>query len=116
MLDCYEDNYRIILELLPSYHRPGEALKVFRDIETCLNSSHPYILQLDLSEISEKNIDLIREAMAAVATCQPKRFDHLNIIVHQASIQVSYQHLKEGLSDVHHLLRICGSFRNSLNP
>ena len=96
MIDFYEDNYRSILELLPSYHRPGEALEVFRIIETCLNSSHPYILQLDLFEISEKNIDLIREAMEAAATCQPKSFDNLNIIVHQTSIQVSHQHLKKG--------------------
>jgi hypothetical protein len=116
MLDFYEDHYRTILELLPSYHRPGEALEVFREIETCLNSSHPYILQLDLFEISEKNINLIREAMEAVATHRSKSFDHLNIIVNQTSIQVSHQHLKEGYPPFTIFLQNLWQFPEFLKP
>ena len=40
MLDCYEDR---VVELLPSYQRPGEALEAFREIDTCfgLNYTSP---------------------------------------------------------------------------
>ena len=75
-LDFYEDNNRNILQLLPSYHRPGEALAVFTEIETCFNSSlHTRTLSLNLFGISKENIGLLREAMEAVATCkQPRSF------------------------------------------
>ena len=77
ILDFYEDNNRIILQLLPSHHRPGEALAVFTEIEACFNSflQNTYTLSLNLFGISKENIGLLREAMEAVATCkQPRSF------------------------------------------
>ena len=99
MLDFYEVHNRTIVELLPSYHRPGEALEVFTEIETCLHNSlqdkDMYILSLNLFGISNENIDLLREVMEAVATCRrPSSFRGLNIIVHQTSIRVCSQYLK----------------------
>lgn len=96
MLDFYNDYRSIILELVPSYHLPGEALEAFREIEPYLNSSNRYTLQLDLFAISENNIHLFREVMEAAGTFRLDGFEHLNIIVRprQVSIQVSHQRLK----------------------
>ena len=101
MLDLYEGK---VVEYLPSYHRPGEALEVFKEINTCFglnyvtSPNYTFILRLDLFGISNKNIDLFSEVMEAVATCLSKKLKVLNIIVHQTSLQVSYQHLKRYLA------------------
>ena len=102
MLDFYGAAHTI-LELLPFYHRPGEALQVFSEIEKCFDSlnKYTYTLKLNLFGISEKNINLFREVIEAVAIHSPKSFHELNIVVHQTSIQVRLQY---EMSDVHHPL------------
>ena len=93
MLDFSNDYRSIILELVPSYHLPGEALEAFGEIEPYLNSSNRYTLQLDLFAISENNIHLFREVMEAAGTFRLDGFEHLNIIVRPRQV-VSHQRLK----------------------
>ena len=58
MLDFDANPPHTTLELLPSYHQPGEAPEVSREIETCFNSRNHYMysLKLDLFGISEKTL------------------------------------------------------------
>ena len=89
MLDLYKGK---VIKCLSSYHRPGEAVEVFREINTCFglnyvtSPNYSFIFRLDLFELSEKNIDLFREVMEAVATCSSTKLKVRNIIVHQIPI------------------------------
>ena len=86
-----------MVDIWPSFHRPGEALQLCREIVLSLSKSpmHCYVQRMILSfcllGISEENIDLLSEAMDAAAACL-KNYDthceYMRIIVYGTEVQV----------------------------
>jgi hypothetical protein len=85
------------ISMLPSFHRPGDALRVCRETAASLNKwrngfpSHGYELSLSLIGISEENISLLGEVIGAMAACMDYLTGMTNIVLHDKYIQVSRQ-------------------------
>jgi hypothetical protein len=84
-----------LIYMLPSFHRPGEALQACREIAASLNkwrkSFHGYELSLSLIGISEENICLLGEVIGAMAACKDYYTGGMNVVLHDGYIQVSCQ-------------------------
>ena len=84
--------------MFPSFHHPGEALRVCREVATSLTNWHGlfgrdrYQLSVDLGT-SEENISFLGELVEAMATCLQGHRSWVNayfsVIVHEKYIQVS---------------------------
>lgn len=86
-----------MVDIWPSFHRPGEALQVCREIAMSLSISptHRYLEHMIpsfcLLGISEENIYLLSEAMEAAAACVKNYGTHceyMRIIVYGTKLQV----------------------------
>ena len=90
--DCLADGD--LIYMLPSFHRPGEALQACQEIAASLNkwrkSFHRSELSLSLIGISEENISLFGEVIRAVVACKDYYTGGMNIVLHDGYIQVSY--------------------------
>ena len=84
-----------LIYMLPSFHRPEEALKACREITASLNkwrnSFHRHELSLSLIGISEENISLLGEVIGAMAACKDCHTSGMNVVLHDGYIQVSCQ-------------------------
>ena len=82
-----------LIYMLPSFHRPGEALQACREIAASLNewrkSFHGYELSLSLIGISEEDIGLLGEVIGAMAACSDYYTGGMNVVLHDRYIQVS---------------------------
>ena len=83
--------------MLPSFHRPGEALQVCRETAASLSKwrngfpSDGYGPSFSLIGISEENISLLGEVIGAMAACRDYHTSKMNIVLHDKYIQVSRQ-------------------------
>ena len=88
-----------LIYMLPSFHRPEEALKACREITASLNkwrnSFHRHELSLSLIGISEENISLLGEVIGAMAACNYYT-GGMNVVLHDGYIQVSCQASRYG--------------------
>ena len=117
------------IHMLPSFHRPEEALQVCQEIAASLNKwrngfdgNIGYQLSLSLIGISEKDISLLDEVIRAMAACRrdyyprdSEMYPCMNIILHEKYIQVSVRHLSQYVLAFIILDRSHGVFLNSLN-
>ncbi|KAF8686922.1 hypothetical protein AX14_003756 [Amanita brunnescens Koide BX004] len=87
--DCLADGD--LIYMLPSFHRPGEALQACQEIAASLNkwrkSFHRSELSLSLIGISEENISLFGEVIRAVVACKDYYTGGMNIVLHDGYIQ-----------------------------
>ena len=89
------------IHMLPSFHRPGEALQACRETAASLNKwcngfdrNSGYQLSLSLIGISEENVSLLGEMIEAMAACRRDYYPNgmyscLYIVLHDKYIQVS---------------------------
>jgi hypothetical protein len=99
-LDISKKPFDPTINMMPSFHRPGEALQACRDTASSLSkwSNHffgdDYELSLSLLGISEEKTNLVWESMVAMAAClqaccSDQVCTYFRIMVHGKSIQVS---------------------------
>ena len=101
------------INTFPSFHGPGEALRVCREVALSLSDwsngflrgKGKYHLSVNLLGISEENISLLGEMMEAMATCLqdncPRGSTDFQVIIYKA-IQVSSP--PSQYSNIHHCL------------